>query len=265
MITINNYIKPNSIKEAYEILMNTSNSQVIGGGIFIGLSSKDIDVAIDLYELDMNYIKENEEYIEIGAMTTFREIETSEILKKHFGDIFSNSLKDIVGVQLKNAVTLGGSIYPKYGFSDLLTALLVLECSVVLYGAGEIKLEDFLNEELGKEDILTKIIIKKQNAKTAFKCLRNSTGDYSILNVAVSHIEGKFKIAIGSRPAYSVKTVNAQELLNNSIDIDEEIASKAGEIASEETVFGSNYLATAEYRKDICKVLIKRAIMEVII
>ena len=49
----------------------------------------------------------------------------------------------------------------------------------------------------------------------------------------------------------------------NSAEINEENAYKAGEIASEELVFGSNTRGSAEYRREICKVLVKRAIMEV--
>lgn len=264
MITINKYIKPNSIEEAYEILKDTPNSHIIGGGVFLKLSSKDIDVAIDLYDLGMDYIREDNENVEIGAMATFRDIETSKILKDNFGDIFHDCVKEVVGIQFKNAVTVGGSIYPKYGFSDLLTALLVLDCKVVLYKSGEMSLEEYLKNKTYGKDILTKILIKKQNIKSSFKSLRNSAGDYSILNVSVSHKDKKFKIAVGARPAYSMYAVKAQDFLNEKIDIDEDMALKAGEIASEEILFGSNYLATSEYRQDICKVLIKRAIMEVI-
>lgn len=264
MIAINEYIKPKNIEEAYEILKSTSNSQIIGGGIFLRLTSKKIDKAIDPYDLGMNYIVEDADNVEIGAMTTFRDIETSEILKKNFGKVLCDSVKDVVGVQFRNAATIGGSIYPKYGFSDPLTALLALDCKVVLYKAGQIDLEEFLNSKIQERDILTKITIKKQDIKSSFKCLRNSAGDYSILNLAASRGYDGFKIVVGARPCFAKRAVGAEKLLNESRDIDEDIAAKAGEIASEEIAFASNYLATANYRQKLCTVMVKRAIMEVV-
>jgi len=266
MITINKYVKPDNLEEAYRILKDIPNSHIIGGGVFLKLSSKDIDVAIDLYDLRMDYIREDDKNVEICAMTTFRDIETSKILKENFGDILHDSVKEVVGIQFKNSVTVGGSIFPRYGFSDLITALLVLDCKVVLYKFGEMNLDEYLKSRIDEKDILTKIIIKKQNIKSSFKSLRNSAGDYSILNVAVSYDadDEKFKIGVGARPGHSIYAVKAQNFLNEITDINEEIGLKAGKIASEEILFRSNYLATSEYRKDICKVLIKRAIMEVI-
>ncbi len=264
MLMISDYIRPKSLEEAYELLTNKENSQLIGGGAFLRLTSKDIELAIDLCDLKLDFITEMDTSIEIGAMTTFREIEKSNTLKKYFGSILSDSVKEIVGVQFKNYVTIGGSIYPKYGFSDLITALLALDTKVILYKAGEIKLEDYLKEKTTEKDILTKIVLNKERALTSFKSLRKSSGDYSVLNVAVSKNRDGYRIAVGARPGAAVLVPEAEELLNSSATINEEIVNKTANIASEGLSFGSNYLASAEYRKDLCSVLVKRALMEVI-
>lgn len=261
---INDYIRPKSIEEAYGFLTDKENSQLVGGGAFLRLGSKDIDLAIDICDLDLNFIRETATTIEIGAMTTFREIEKSETIKKYFGNMLSDSVKEIVGVQFKNYVTVGGSVYPKYGFSDLITAFLALDSSVVLYKAGEIKLEDYLKNKTAERDILTKIIINKERTFTSFKSLRKTAGDYSILNAAVSKNKDGYRIAVGARPGVAVLVSEAMEILNSTSSVDEELVIKAAEIASENLSFGSNYLASAEYRKDLCSVLVKRALMEVI-
>jgi CO/xanthine dehydrogenase FAD-binding subunit len=263
MIMISDYVKPKSIEEAYDLLVSNDNAQIVGGGAFLRLTSKKIDLAIDLYNTSLSFINDTETSIEIGAMTTFRDIEKSETIKKYFGNILSDSVKDIVGVQFKNYVTVGGSVYPKYGFSDLITALLALDCRVVLYNSGEKSLEDFLKEKTAKKDILTKIILNKGNIKAAFKTMRNSSGDYSALNVAVSKRDNEYKIAVGARPGIAMLVPEAQEFLNSKENLDEEIILKAAEIASESLSFGSNHIASDEYRKDLCSVLVKRAVMEV--
>lgn len=128
---IKDYIRPKSLEEAYELLSSNKNSRILGGGAFLRLGSKCINTAIDLCDLDLNYIKETDEGIEIGAMTTFRDLEKSQILKEYFGNLLADALKGIVGVQFRNYVTVGASVYSKYGFSDLITALLALDCTLV--------------------------------------------------------------------------------------------------------------------------------------
>lgn len=261
---VKDYVRPKSLEEAYELLSSSRNSRIVGGGAILRLGSKRINTAIDLCDLDLNFINETDETIEIGAITTFRELEKSEIIKKYFGNLLSDALKEIVGVQFRNYVTVGGSVYSKYGFSDLITALLVLDCTVVLHKNGEIKLEDYLNTRLKGRDILTKIVLKKEETITSYKTIRKSTSGYPTLNVAVAKNKDGFKIAVGARPRVAALAHEAAEFLNSNSSIDEDVALKAGEICSESLKFGSNYLGTEEYRKEICKVLVKRAIMEVI-
>lgn len=262
MITIGNYIKPKSLEEAYEILQTKKNSTLLGGCAFIRMGSKHIGNGIDLYDLGMQNITENDKYIEIGAMTTFRDIERNENLSKHFDDIISKSVKEIVGIQLRNLVTVGATVFSKYGFSDFITGLLVLDTSLKLHGGGLVKLEDFLNEGSRRRDILEKIIIEKKQLKTSYMTMRNSKGDYAILNAAVSNDNGSFKIAVGARPGVAKLALEAMKFISEN-EISEATARRAGEIAAEELSFGTNSRGSREYRKEICKVLVKRGIMEV--
>ncbi len=258
---IDEYIKPKSIDEAYSILTTIKNSQVIGGGAYLRLSKKHISTAIDLSNLNLDFITETDNYIEIGATTTLRDIEISDITKKYFNGIISSSVKNIVGVQLRNIATVGGSLAGKFGFSDLITALSVLDCKVVLYKAGAVNLLDFINQK--HNDIVEKIIITKNNLKSDFQYLRNTKTDYAILNVAVSkHNEHFYKIAVGARPGIAVYAEKAQNFLK-TVDFSKENAEKAGLIASEEIKFASNFRASAEYRQELCKTLVSRAILNI--
>ncbi|MCT4509640.1 MAG: FAD binding domain-containing protein [Tepidibacter sp.] len=262
MISIQNYVFPETLEEAYNILKSKRNNTILGGCSFLRMGSKNIKTAIDLARINLNYIEEHDEIIEIGAMTTFREIETSTILTKYFGGVLSESVKNIVGVQLRNNVTIGATVYSKYGFSDLITALLSLDADVVLYNEGRISLEKFLEESFEK-DILTKIIIKKTNKQSVFKSMRNSSSDYAILNVAVSKENMNFKIVVGARPQRAKIAKEASIYLGKS-DLTNEDIEESSIIAVKELNFGSNMRGSKEYREAICKVLVKRAIMEVL-
>ena len=164
MFTLMELVQPASIDEAYEILMKRKNNQIIGGSAFLRMGKKRIGTGIDLSNLNLNTIEENEDYIEIGAMTTLRDMEVSPILNKYFNNIIPNSVSDIIGVQFRNVATVGASVFSKYGFSDVIVGLLALDSEVELYKGGRMSLETFLNREFEK-DILVKLYIKKKILK----------------------------------------------------------------------------------------------------
>lgn len=262
MLTFGDYIAPKSIEEAYESLMSKKSARLIGGGCFLRMGDRRIGLAIDLSQANLEYIKDNGSEIEIGAMTSLRDLETSEMVKEHFGKIISDSVKHIIGVQLRNIATIGGTVYSKYGFSDPITALLALNADIYFHNSGRISLEDYLKEEKMRKDILEKIIIKKDAYRGAFQTLRNSAVDYAILSVAVSKIDNNYRISIGARPRVATLAYKAMEYLDK-VGITEETAKIAGEMAANEIHFGTNSRGSKEYRKEICKVLVKRAVLEV--
>lgn len=262
MISIKDYVLPKTLEEAYKILNAKRSNVILGGCAFLRMGSKKIGTAIDLSNLSLKYIREDDKTIEIGGMTTFRDVETSLILQNYFDGILPKSVKNIVGVQLRNIVTVGATVYTKYGFSDFLTALLSLDVDVVLYNGGKMSLETFL-EKGCQRDILTKVIISKENRKAAFYHMRNSQSDYAILNVAVSKKEKDWKVVVGARPMRAKIAKDASMYLGEN-----HLSSKAVEYAAMLTVkelnFGSNIRGSKKYRETICKALVKRAIMEVL-
>lgn len=259
---IKEYFKPANLEEAYN-LVEEKNAVVFGGGAFVRLGSKEIDIAMDLTNLNLDFIEEKKDSIEIGAMTTLRKIEISPVMNENFSGMVTKASAAIMGVQLRNIATVGGTVYGKYGFSDFNTALLALDTYVELYKGGRVALRDFFKDRKRVKDIVTKIVIMKDNSKGAFQSLRNTSTDYAILNVAVSRADNKFNISVGARPTAAALAVDAM-LFMEVAELNEESAARAGEIAAENLNFGNDLRGSAEYRKEVCKVLVKRAIMEVI-
>lgn len=262
MITIKKYEKPSSIEEAYVLLKENKKATIIGGGAFLKLGSKNITTAIDLSNANLDYVKETDEYIEIGGMTTFHELETNPIIKDFAQGILGNSVKDIVGIQMRNMVTVGATIYSRYGFSDFVTALLALEVEIKLYNQGLVSLDTFLENGCAESDILESIIIKKKEQYASFKSIRKSKSDYAVLNVAVSKSGKSIRIAVGARPNRGILAKQAAMYLEKN-GVNEKTIEEAGAIIAEELIFGSNMRGTAEYRKSIAPVLFKRSMMEV--
>ena len=263
MITIAKYVKPNTLEEAFDLLQ-TKNSQIIGGGAFIKMGSKRISTAIDLSNILLEAICEYEDHCSLGAMTTFYDVESNKFLKEIYGSFLADSVKDLIGIQLRNMATYGGTVFSRYGFSDPNTALLALGAKVKFHKNGSMPINDFFENGLDQKDILTHILLPKDVDKLSFKAFRNSKGDYAILNCAVARKDGKFNIAIGARPNRSKLAINAMEYLNSN-PLSKETRENVAIIASEELVFGTNSRASGLYRQEICKVLVKRALTEVLL
>lgn len=263
MITFGDYVRPKSLDEASELLKTKKPARIIGGGLYVRMGKRRIGLAVDLSDLELDYIKETDDSFEIGAMTSLRSLETDSAINAQFGNVFKQSLKDIVGVQLRNIATVGGTVYQKYGFSDVIPALLAVNAKVCFHDSGEISLEDYLKEDGFRRDVLEKIVVPK--AKEVFasnQTVRISRGDYAMLVTVVTKIDGEYKVVVGARPRRAALAVKAMDYLNSN-EVNEDAAIKAGELAAEELVFGTNTRGTAEYREDVCKVLVKRAVLEV--
>ncbi|MGO1581111.1 MAG: FAD binding domain-containing protein [Peptoniphilaceae bacterium] len=258
MFEIKNYIVPDSLDEAYEILHSSKNNIVLGGTTFLNFSSKNYQTAIDLSKLSLNTIEENDNEFIIGAYVTYGDIERSNSLKDFADNILQKSIKYIVGTQFKNSVTVGASVYSKYGFSDFLTALLVLDAEVNLYKMGRIKLDEFLKKET-KKDILTHIYIKKEVLKAEFNALRSTKTNLSLINIAISNSDGNYKVAFGARPQRATLASKTSQLLTNN-KIDENMINEICENLTKDVYFASNSRASKEFREKLAKNLFKRTI-----
>ena len=166
MFTIKNYIVVQSLEEAYE-LNQKKNNVILGGTAWLKMGERNIQNAIDLSGLGLNKIEEDDEFIKIGCMCTLRDMEVSNKLNRYFDEAIKESLKYIVGVQFRNCATIGGSIYSRFGFSDILTVLLALDTYVELYKGGIIPLEEYKDMPYDN-DILVRVLIRKDNRKVRY-------------------------------------------------------------------------------------------------
>lgn len=253
MFTIDKYVVAESLEQAYELNKNKRNV-IIGGMLWLKMGRKKIGTAIDLSALGLNSIEEDDENFKIGCMCTLRDIEVHEGLKKSFYGIISKSVESIVGVQMRNLATIGGSIYSRFGFSDVLTALLSLNTYVELYKGGIVPLDKYIDMPLDN-DILVRIIIKKDGRKVTYSSHRISSTDFPVITCAVSNIGTRWFVVHGARP---MKAKLSQFDLHQNPSQEEINAAVANAI--KETSFGTNIRGSKEYRQILADVLAKRNI-----
>lgn len=261
MLQIDNYVYAQSLEEAYDIFQNQPGATILGGCGYLRLGGRKIATAIDLSRLDLDYVRETDQAIEIGAMTSLRTIETNGLINRFYSGVLARSVANIVGVQLRNVVTIGGTVAGRYPFSDPLTALMALDAELVFHHHGRISLKDFLAGN-GLKDILAQVILPKGDGKGAYQSVRRSHTDYAILNTAVTCNGADFRVIVGCRPGRASSAEKAENYLKTH-GLDEETAVEAGRIAAGELQFGDNPRGSGEYRKAICPVLVRRALMEV--
>lgn len=135
MVTIQNYVRAKSLEEAYELNQKKGNC-ILGGMLWTKMQNRMIQTAIDLCDLGLNTIEETEEEFLIGAMVSMRQLETDAGLNAYTQGAVRDAVKDIVGVQFRNLATVGGSIWGRFGFSDVLTVFLAMDTEVELFQGG---------------------------------------------------------------------------------------------------------------------------------
>lgn len=242
MLKITNYYVAKDVKDAYEMLQKTKSNVILGGNMWLRMSDKNVNTAIDISKIGLNFIEESDDFVKIGAMTTLSEIERSEILSNNFGTIFADMTHHIVGTQFRNTATVGGSIFGRYGFSDILTGILPLGANVCTAKYGEISLEKFADLPFEK-DLLEYVKIPKTDAKICYKSFRNQATDFPVITVCAYKKCEDLKIAVGARP-HKARLVSS---VDEAISLD----------------FGSNMRASAEYRLELTKILLEEALSEV--
>lgn len=258
MITIQKYIRPQSLDEAYQ-LNQSPNNRIVAGMLWLKTGSGNINTAIDLSDLGLDTIEETETEFKIGAMVSLRQIEQHAGLNAYTQNAVCSAVKDIVGVQFRNMATVGGSIWGRFGFSDVLSIFLCMDSYVELHNGGILPLEEFAKQKPDK-DILVRLLVKKTPGKFVYSAMRAQRTDFPVLTCAVSKLDQTYCVAIGARPGRAILIKDEQNILADTIT--EETAQKMAEYVADNTETTSNLRGSSEYRTHLAKVLTYRNLMK---
>ena len=242
------YVKAESLAQAYE-LNQKRNNVLVGGMMWLKMGKGNKNTVIDISGLGLNQIEETDEEFRIGCMCSLRDLELHEGLNRYFDGVFRECTRWIVGTQFRNGATVGGSIFGRFGFSDILTCMMVLDTYVELYKGGIVSLEEFAQMKYSRE-ILVRIIIKKDGRKAAYVSQRRSKTDFPLIAVAAAKKDDMWYLSVGARPS---KAVLVTRLVQSESDLSEQ-AKEAVSLFS----FGSNLRGSADYRKSLSEIYVRR-------
>ncbi len=255
MLTVREYKKAATLEEAWQLNQKRPN-RVMGGMMWMRLSKGNVAVLIDLSALGLDKIEESKTEFRIGAMVTLRQLELHKGMDLYTGGALKEALRHIVGVQFRNLATVGGSVFGRFGFSDVLTLLLALDAKVELYKGGVLPLADFVNMNYDR-DILTHVIVPSQRLKCCYQSVRISQTDFPVLTCAAALTDAGLQLAVGARPAKAA--LLKDELSLAAFPLTEAKARALADYAAAQLPTANNPRGSAKYRTHLIKVLVMRA------
>ena len=281
-ISINNqnkkYFAPRTVNELKKIIKKYPNLNFFSGGTDMSLivtkQKKDLDNIIYLNSIDeLNYIKENYKYIEVGATTPLRQFEL--FIKKYYSD-FNIILKRYGSVQIRNVATMAGNIATASPIGDSLPLLLSLDASIAVESFNKktiLPLKNFFisyrKTKLKKGQFISSIRIPifKKNIFKAYKISKRIDDDISsvcasfnleIVNKKIKSI----KIAYGGMAAIPKRAIYCEKVLLNS-NFSEDIILKAQKCLEKDFQPINDMRASKDYRMEIAKNLLIKCFAEI--
>jgi carbon-monoxide dehydrogenase medium subunit len=274
------YFAPKTVEEALSLLSQyKEEAKIIAGGQSMlvvmrqGLLAP--EYVVDIKGITaLEYMTYDErEGLRIGALTTHRAIEKSPLIQKHFR-VLSEMERNLATIQTRNWGTIGGNLCHGDPAGDPAPVLIVLGSKLKLKGlsgerivAMEGFFKDMLEVDLEPDEMLVEIQVPTPRPHTgvAHEKLMVMQGDAGIVGAAVSITlkprEGvceDARIVISNVASVPMRVREAEKRLIGKV-VNDHLLAEAGEIASAEADPPSDVHASAEYRREMVKVFVKRA------
>jgi len=272
------YFAPRYVQELKKILKKNININLLSGGTDLSLNitkeRKDINSIVYMNSIsELNYIKNNNKYIEIGASTPLIDLEN--YIKKYYPD-FTKILRRYGSPQIRNVGTVAGNIATASPIGDCLPLLLSLNAQVVLQDLKKTQtlfLDSFFinyrKTKLKKGQFIHSIIIPlfKKNTFKAYKVSKRFDDDISSicgafnLEIVKNKIEN-VRIAYGGMAAIPKRAIFCEKVLLKSL-INEEIVNKAKKALEKDFKPISDMRASGLYRMEVAKNLLEKCCAEI--
>ncbi|WP_440059507.1 FAD binding domain-containing protein [Thermogladius sp. 4427co] len=271
------YYEPKSLEEALELLDKLGpDAKVLAGGTDLLVKMKAGFVRpkyiVNIKKVPgLRYIRVEDGYLKIGALTTWNDLEESEVLK--YFPALADAVDQMGSLQVRVMGTIGGNLCNASPAADSAPPLLVYDAEVVLAsvkGVRVVRLEDFFTGP-GKtvcsfNELLTEIRVPFREGSSAFIKIARTSMDLAIASVAVrARFEGSriedVAVALGSVAPKPIRARRVEEMLRG-LDIGSDRILDALNVVVEEISPITDIRSTAWYRREVSKVLVYDALMK---
>jgi aerobic carbon-monoxide dehydrogenase medium subunit len=222
-------------------------------------------VLVDIGRLrDLNYVRDAGDHLAIGALTTHEELHLDELLLRECA-ILAHTAGEIGDPQVRHVGTIGGSVAHADPASDLPTVLLALDAELVVHGPGGDRTvpagsfwKGIFESDLGPQDLLTEIRVPKTGAVGwSYQKFNPRAQDWAVVGVAAVRRNGGTSVALTNMGPTPLRAGGVEEALAGGAG-----AADAAERALDGTSAPDDALASADYRRHLAKVLVRRAVEE---
>ena len=272
------YFAPRNIRELKKILKKNINAVLLSGGTDLSLrvtkERKNINSIIYMNSVKgLNYIKNNNKYIDIGASTPLIDLEN--YIKTYYPD-FTKILKRYGSPQIRNVGTVAGNIATASPIGDCLPLLLSLNAQIILHDAKKTRILnldnffiDYRKTRLKKGEFIQSVRIPlfKNSIFKAYKISKRFDDDISSVCAAynLKIIKNKIKdirIAYGGMAAVPKRAIFCEKILLNSLFTDK-ILGRAKEALEKDFKPINDMRASGLYRIEIAKNLLEKCFIEI--
>lgn len=212
----------------------------------------------------------------IGTMTSISDVLKNESIDKEY-PVLVQAARNVGSVQIRNMATIGGNLCNGSPAADMALPLLVLEAKLRLQsiqGSRVLTLERFFRgpgeTNLSRDEILAEILIDPPapGTHTVFLKKGRTRMDLAVASVAVLiRTEGqrcsKARVAAGSVAPTPLRLFEVETLLERAAFSREQIV-KAQRMAAECVSPITDIRATADYRRHLVAILVRRALEKVL-
>jgi carbon-monoxide dehydrogenase medium subunit len=273
------FYHPKDVREAVRLLHSAKGRGrfVAGGTDLVVQADRSTRFLVDITRLGLNYIRRNGGGWLIGATTTMAELESSPPIRKLAGGILAKAAATCGSAQNRNMATVGGNLANASPAADTATPLLALDAVVVTAGARtrrKTPLTDFFTGP-HKTNLNGSLLVEIQipalsgggRAGWSFQKLGRTESDIAVVNVAAGlQVDGRgsikrARIALGAAAPTPMRAVQAENLLTGQ-KLTGRLIDEAADEAAREASPISDVRASAEYRREMCRVLARRALRE---
>ena len=274
------YEAPTSLASALELLARPGEISPMAGGTDVidqlKNNRRNADLVVDLKRIpDLLVLESNGSGLRIGSAVSCTEVHNFTAENGNYSALAESS--ELVGsVHIQNRASIGGNVCNAAPSADTIPSLLIHEAvahTASASGEREIPLIDFFagpgQTVLQKGEILKELVVPTPSANTASAYLRfipRNEMDIAVAGVGSlievdpsSDVVTKARIALASVAPTPVRAYAAEEFLEGK-NIDVEVIAKTADLAVEATVPITDVRGSAEYRKELIKVLTKRTL-----
>ena len=271
------YFAPTTLQEALSLLAQHDGAKILAGGQSLIPAMRFRlavpETLIDINKLtDLQYIREESGYLAIGALTREASLEASDLIQRRY-PLLADAARVIADPIVRNMATVGGNLAHSDPANDHPAVMLAYNAQIIAAGAGGTRtipidsfFVDLFMNALNEGEILTEIRIPfpAANSGGAYVKLERKVGDYAISAAAVQiTVSGDTctaaRIGLTNVSAVPMRAKNAEQALIGR-RLTDDVIEAAGVAAGAECDPSPDLRGSIDYKRDITRVLTKRAI-----